>query len=173
MRRPVQTSPPTKEDCVGECGLHRQIAFPTLADVEGWRGGCTEGYVTRAPLRPTHGCARGSSRNVGHEESPPGCGHVRRGPGRFRPPTSASLRPASRSSQRLDWTPRNSHDVDGVDDRVAGDGARLWGLGAYFLPLCAAWRQAHNKSRPKARGALCRSFLYSGKQPLTLKQLIF
>jgi hypothetical protein len=82
-------------------------------------------------------------------------------------------RPASRSSRRLDWTPRNSHDVDGVDDHVAGDGARLWGLGAYSLPLCASWRQAHNKPRPKARGALCRSFLYSGKQPLTLKQLIF
>ena len=26
--------------------------------------------------------------------------------------------------RRLDWTPRNSHDVDGVDDHVAGDGAR-------------------------------------------------
>jgi hypothetical protein len=29
----------TKEDYVGECGLHRQFAFPALADVEGWRGG--------------------------------------------------------------------------------------------------------------------------------------
>ena len=28
----------TKEDYVGECGLHRQFAFPALADVEGWRG---------------------------------------------------------------------------------------------------------------------------------------
>jgi hypothetical protein len=29
----------TKEDYVGECGLHRQLAFPALADVGGWRGG--------------------------------------------------------------------------------------------------------------------------------------
>jgi Glutamine amidotransferase domain len=28
----------TKEDYVGECGRHRQLAFPALADVEGWRG---------------------------------------------------------------------------------------------------------------------------------------
>src|SRR5262245_17399722 len=83
------------------------------------------------------------------------------------PESEVAVEPAA----RLD--PSNSHDVDGVDDHVAGDGARLWGLGAYSFPLCASWRQAHNKPRPKARGALCRSFLYSGKQPLTLKQLIF
>src|SRR5260370_36676450 len=27
-----------KEDWVGEGGMHRQFAFPALADVEGWRG---------------------------------------------------------------------------------------------------------------------------------------
>src|SRR5262245_62048852 len=90
------------------------------------------------------------------------------GPDIREPAAGLTLEPAA----RLDPS-QFAHDVDGVDDHVAGDGARLWGLGAYSLPLCASWRQAHNKPRPKARGALCRSFLYSGKQPLTLKQLIF
>jgi hypothetical protein len=69
-------------------------------------------------------------------------------------PTSASLRPASRSSRRLDWTPRNSHDVDGVDDHVAGDGARLWGLGAYSLHLytCVLLGAKHIINRGQKRG---------------------
>ena len=43
----------TDGDCVGECGLHRQLAFAALADIEGWRSGiCPESRDVGEPLRP-------------------------------------------------------------------------------------------------------------------------
>src|SRR5262245_50042718 len=49
-----------------------------------------------------------------------------------------------------------------------------FGALGHILYPCVLLGAKHIINRgQKARGALCRSFLYSGKQPLTLKQLIF
>ena len=97
------------------------------------------------------------------------CDREQRGPCATSPNVAAglTLEPAA----RLD--PRNPHGVDGVADHVAGAGARLWGLGHILCP-CVLFSAKHIINRGQKRGdALCPSFLYSGKQPSTLKQLIF
>ena len=78
-----------------------------------------------------------------------------------------TLEPAA----RLD--PRNPHDVDGVADHVAGAALAFGALGHILYP-CVLLSAKHIINRGQKRGdALCPSFLYSGKRPSTLKQLIF
>jgi hypothetical protein len=78
-----------------------------------------------------------------------------------------TLEPAARLDSR------NPHDVDGVAGHVAGAALAFGALG-HILHPCVLLSTKHIINRGQKRGgALCRSFLYSRKQPSTLKQLIF